>query len=101
MEAGNVKAMREALEELVCVIDRYDSKNPLWWNSGAKGVKPLKDARSAISAPPRNCDVGSAEEQAIRHKRFCDGKGMKYCWGRGCFKCFAAWEQMPYEKEAK
>ena len=61
MEAGNVKAIREALEALVGVIDKYDSKNPLWWNSGAKGVKPLKDARAAITAPPRNCDIGTAE----------------------------------------
>ena len=50
MEEGNVKAMREALEALVGVIDKYDSKNPLWWNIDAKGVKPLKDARAVVSA---------------------------------------------------
>lgn len=65
-------------------------------------VKEMRNLiKKALSAPPRNCDVGTDEEQAKRHKRFCDGKGMKYCWGRGCFKCFAAWEQMQYEKEAK
>ena len=60
-QVGNAAAMREALEALVGVIDNYDSKNPLWWHSGAKGVKPLKDARAALTAPPRNCDIGTAE----------------------------------------
>ena len=55
-QVGNAEAMREALEALVGVIDNYDSKNPLWWHSGAKGVKPLKDARAAIAEPSRNRD---------------------------------------------
>lgn len=53
---GNAAAMREALEALVGVIDECNSGNPLWWHVGAKGVKPLKDARSALSDLPRNCD---------------------------------------------
>ena len=55
-QVGNAAKMREALEALVGVIDNYDSKNPLWWNSGAKGVKPLKDARAAIAEPSRDRD---------------------------------------------
>ena len=65
LTVGNAAAMREALKELVGVIDKYDSGNPLWWNSDAKGVKPLKDARAAIAAPPRNCYIGTADEQAV------------------------------------
>ena len=61
LTVGDAAAIREALEALVGVIDNYDSKNPLWWHSGAKGVKPLKDARAALTAPPRNCDIGTAE----------------------------------------
>lgn len=71
MEAGNVKSIREALEALVCVIDKYDSRNPLWWNSGAKGVKPLKDARTALSATPRNCDRFATLDDA-RNAFFAD-----------------------------
>ena len=56
LTVGDAAAIREALEALVGVIDNYDSKNPLWWNSGAKGVKPLKDARAAIAEPSRNRD---------------------------------------------
>lgn len=55
-QVGDAAAIREALEALVGVIDNYDSKKPLWWNSGAKGVKPLKDARAAIAEPSRNRD---------------------------------------------
>lgn len=59
-------------------------------------------AEDALSAPPRNCDVGTAEEQNNRFKRFCDSKSMGYCWGRGCRKCMAQLGQMPYEEgEAK
>ena len=58
-EDGNAAALREALANLVDVIDRYDSGSPLWWHCGAKGVKPLKDAKAALSAPPRVCDVNT------------------------------------------
>lgn len=65
MEAGNVKSIREALEALVGVIDECNSGNPLWWHIGAKGMKPLKDARAALSAPPRNCDLLSDAQEAL------------------------------------
>lgn len=58
---GNNASIREALEELVGVIDECNSGNPLWWHIGAKGVKPLKDAREALSEPPRNCDFHLAK----------------------------------------
>ena len=64
-QVGNAAAMREALEALVCVIDKCDSGDPLWWHIGAKGVKPLKDARAALSAPPRNCDLLSDTQEAL------------------------------------
>ena len=53
-QVGNAAKIRDALMALIGVIDKYDSGNPLWWNSGAKGVMPLKDARSVLSALPRN-----------------------------------------------
>ena len=58
---GNNASIREALEELVGVIDECNSGNPLWWHIGAKGVKPLKDARAALSSPLRNCDCHLAK----------------------------------------
>ena len=63
-QVGNAAAMREALEALVGVIDKCDSGDPLWWHIGAKGVKPLKDARAALSAPLRNCDRFATAKEA-------------------------------------
>ena len=78
-------------------------------------VKAAQDmAKSAISAPPRNCDVGSAEEQAERFRKFCEAHkpdehqftehGELLCPSTGCEliacnygQCALAWAQMPYE----
>lgn len=59
---GNDASIRKSLEALVGVIDECNSGNPLWWHIGAKGVKPLKDARAALSSPLRNCDKYTLEE---------------------------------------
>lgn len=56
VEARNAATLREALKNLVDVIDRCDSGSPLWWHSGAKGVMPLKNAKAALAEPVRNCD---------------------------------------------
>ena len=51
-------------------------------------------AESALAAPPRNCDLGTAEEQVSRHRIWCK------CGGDcavSCKMCFAKWSQMPYE----
>ena len=66
-------------------------------------------AKSALSAPPRNCDVGTAEEQYERLNKHCD-KYPPNCGG--CHftneegitlnACGLHWAQMPYEEgEAK
>lgn len=58
------------------------------------------DVWEVLQGIPRNCDIGTAEEQNNRFKRFCDSKSMGYCWGRGCRKCMAQWLQMPYKEES-
>lgn len=64
----------------------------------------LDKAKSALAEPLRNCDVGTAEEQAERFKKFCYIYPLN-C--RGCpFKnianthneCAIFWLQMPYEE---
>lgn len=62
---------------------------------------------AALSTPPRNCDVGTADEQAERFKKFC------YIYPLNCagcpFKdianthneCAIFWLQMPYEEGDK
>lgn len=60
-------------------------------------------AKAALSAPPRNCDVGTAEEQ---YKRFIDMCVFRSCTlcpykayeGCGRDRCLSNWAQMPYEE---
>lgn len=56
----------------------------------------------ALAAPPRNCDVGTADEQKKRFIHYC-----KVCNRRDCacgyeelfrHKCAIKWAQMPYEE---
>ena len=69
-------------------------------------IRRLK--RSECAAPPRNCDVGTANEQEVRFKRFCEShwdlnKPDSTCAGcplderRVGTACEFAWAQMPYE----
>jgi hypothetical protein len=60
---------------------------------------------AALSEPLRNCDVGTAEEQNIRHGEWCrkhgiDGAMEVNCASSDmhCHLCFARWSQMPYEE---
>ena len=98
---GNAAAMREALVEAIgetCAGCKRDCDDCMNLKSGW-----MKKAKAALSAPPRNCDVGTAEEQAERHSRFCISQhGL-------CTRCPAhrrthngcvlAWAQMPYEAQ--
>ena len=59
--------------------------------------------KRALSAPPRNCDVGKAEEQCDRFLRFCQSRGCVNCeigdGNRAKFpSCELVWAQMPYEE---
>ena len=57
----------------------------------------LDKAKSALAEPIRNCDVGTAEEQAKRHRDWCNSNVCKCA--SSCKICLAKWSQMPYEKE--
>lgn len=50
MEASNIRAMREALKQI------HDRVNSLDEDCSADTVEIRDIARSALSAPPRNCD---------------------------------------------
>ena len=98
---SNVAAMREAVDKLL---------NFLRWEYAQDYPAPrdkLADAIdigvAALSTPPRNCDVGTAEEQARRYEELCDSHTCgSICSGSGCplydYDCSPfAWAQMPYE----
>ena len=100
---GNAAAMREALRgllEIVC-IDCNSS-----YKVDGKCVKcpRMVAAEAALSARPRNCDVGTAEEQAERFHSFCESNkqpcdvySCDRCQLNSIEDCELAWAQMPYE----
>lgn len=104
---GNAAAMREALGKIRAELHN----NTIIVRKLKYELFCLADA--ALSSPPRNCDVGTAEEQRARFVRFCeDGQHTdKGCCG-GCpivvsgmrekvgVSCEIAWAQLPYESEA-
>lgn len=65
-------------------------------------------AEAALSAPPRNCDVGTADEQSQRFDAFCDANkyvgddGANWCSPKcpcsNSINCGVVWAQMPYEE---
>lgn len=100
---GNAAAMREALRACFGFIMRLDRAfNPFM-------QKLLEDAitkaKAALAKPPRNCDVGTAEEQAKRFAKYCQNISFKSSCN-GCPlndnnddpSCFNLWAQMPYEE---
>ena len=124
-EYGNAKKLREALKETQSVIEKCMEI----LNSIPDGVEydgliddvadELCDLReshvnAALSAPPRNCDVGTPEEQERRWHANC-GIGIPNC--KHCnvyeqarksglvddknmirFDCRFIWAQMPYKE---
>jgi hypothetical protein len=109
LQVGNAAKMREALSD-AC----YAMFNFLKTQYGCRYeemAKALDKAKAALAEPPRNCDVGTAEEQSVRMSKFCSEQyeksdGVMLC--SGCrfhdiegLECQFAWSQMPYESEVK
>ena len=60
-----------------------------------------KAVNAALAEPPRQCDVGTAEEQYERLHRFCINHECRSCpcrTDKDNGACSIAWTQMPYEK---
>jgi len=111
--ANNNAKLREALEKCANMGEQIDFQ----LGSSDETVYTFRDerclahnisecARAALAAPPRNCDVGTAEEQGKRFTEFCyKNRNMERCCGdcpafnRGGFaECELAWAQMPYKE---
>ena len=69
----------------------------------AKYICDRMNRESEICKPRRNCDVGTADEQCIRHAKWCESRADVCLVPKAdkCKSCFAEWAQMPYESEAK
>ena len=106
---SNAAAMRDALEKVrfylpyflqYMRLHREDEK------AGGYYESILEVVSAALSAPPRNCDVGTAAEQHERFYNFCDKvEECKECplWRGGGLtsKCSVYWAQLPYEEGAE
>ena len=107
--------MRDALKETQSVIEKcmeilnripdgveYDGLI----DDVAGELCDLRDShvKHALSASPRNCDVGTAEKQAERFHAFCksnkkcgDVYSCERCQFNSVEDCELAWSQMPYD----
>ena len=119
-DCGNAAAMREAVGDLLYMAERYVQKTPATESIifDAKTKKEIRTinyydviakAKAALSAPPRNCDVGTADEQEDRFDKFCDShkwvddEGANACMSEcplyNTNNCSLLWAQRPYEAE--
>ena len=110
---GDCAKLREALEAIINGYknaDLCDMNYGEWCHDPANVCvnvplcKAIHEARAALTAPPRNCDVGTAKEQHERHNHFCYAhrvreKGCSGCPLNGEPCCELAWAQMPYTQE--
>lgn len=100
---GNAAAMREALGDVYNTLEQLHPYAPNMEDISRRRAfrSMLCHAKNVIditlSAPPRNCDVGTAEEQFERFDRWCNSRVIENCCGVCCRKCLIAWSQMPYE----
>lgn len=113
---GNQMKMREAMVKIrrelndycndCTLLDRMIEDPPDYTCLRDSILEIERIVDSALSAPPRQCDVGTAEEQAQRFKKFCfdhqaPWHGCTNCPVLMSEKCAIAWAQMPYESEAR
>ena len=98
---GNAAKLRDALIKAITMLAVCE------WPDGTnmEGVEELRrDIDATLDVPPRNCDVGTAEEQAERFDCFCHIEkgdcGSCPLWVSGTIghNCELRWAQMPYEE---
>lgn len=108
-EGGNAAAMRDALEAIRNLA--YEVQDMNREGDNVKTSMPtawvIDIVSAALSAPPRNCDVGTAEEQDARFGEFCVMRRTGSCAGcpdpvggftvaNGIRECALVWAQTPY-----
>lgn len=117
---GNTAAIREALEYLCSISDldlrelevlgkRLEDTSTYGGGLVLKLVHGVRNGQKTLAKPPRNCDVGAAEERLDRYGLFCQNKcplcenrhACHVCGERYRMKCMMVWEQMPYEAAEK
>jgi len=110
---NSIKRMKETLTLIADVAESLEAelKRNHAPSNQIQDVANIRNiARDAAAFRLRNCDVGTAEEQQQRFEHFCRKtklgriEATAYCaYECPCkaWDCKFAWEQMPYESEAK
>lgn len=105
MEASNIKAMYDALEAAHRTLKLvYENAAELIQPHLADEIAHTGSAiEDALAAPPRNCDAGTAVEQAKRLSEWCGARHCSSCQFKGGWpdECKLRWAQMLYEKGGK
>lgn len=106
METNN--KLREALDDIIGIAKIALNVNSFGNSNNSELWRIIDKCESALSAPQKNCEVGSPEEQVVRFKKFCDRFDCCDCpvrkkWNfkaTGDESCQLLWASMPYaEKE--
>lgn len=88
---GNAAAMRAAIKKAIAMIFCTVA-------TGGTKFKPVVDVlEAALAAPPKNCDVGTAEEQEERYNSWRNADGLRAVFGKNPLE----WAQMPYAPDTK
>ncbi len=93
---GNKMKMRDTLDR---IFSRFsvDGLGRHWIRLNEYDWQLIK---SALSAPARQCDVGTPDEQAERWQDYCDDVTRGDCPpSSGCKSCALYWAQTPYAEE--
>ena len=100
-QVSNAAKTREALSDACYAMFNFLKTQ----NGGYEEMaKALDKAKAALAEPPRNCDVGTDEEQSRRYEELCYRHTCgSRCSASGCpmyeYDCSPfAWGQMPYEE---
>ena len=99
MEASNMMALREVVERIVKSLSGKMAAAPAAMTSHEVAI--LNQCRAALAALPRNCDVGTVQEQYDRHDKYCCNSPHEKTCTSVCIFCYAKWAQMPYEEGGK
>ena len=102
--------LREALEEIWSSAD-YIYSYPKNIGGVQQCARDIMEMIAKIKSEPlRNCDIGTAKEQAKRFwaycKQFLKSQGMcincpLYKKSKDLEQCLCEWSQLPYESEVK
>ena len=113
MESNVVQRQRDALELCAKEMCRYCEAEGHLRRLHPCGADCEKKrlANEALSIPLRNCDVGTADEQAQRYDKFCEGMDCVKCPVHALWhhyfeicknrkvSCGLIWAQMPYDAD--